>query len=61
VADGLTNRDVAQELNLSEHTIKKYLLRIFDKLGVSSRVELALYAISHGGQREAEWMAGVGA
>ena len=61
VADGLTNREVARELNLSEHTIKKYLFRIYDKLGVSSRVELALYAVNHGGQREAEWMAGVGA
>jgi two-component system nitrate/nitrite response regulator NarL len=61
VADGLINREVARELNLSEHTVKKYLFRIYDKLGVSSRVELALYAVSHGGQREAEWMAGVGA
>jgi DNA-binding NarL/FixJ family response regulator len=61
VADSLSNREVAQELNLSEHTVKKYLFRIFDKLGVSSRVELALYAVNHGGQREAEWMAGAGA
>ena len=44
VADGLTNRGVAVELGLSEHTIKKYLLRIFDKVGISSRVELVLYA-----------------
>ena len=58
VADGLSNRQVAQELNLSEHTIKKYLFRIFDKLGISSRVELVLYAVSHGGARQAEWMAG---
>ena len=58
VADGLSNREVAQELNLSEHTIKKYLFRIFDKLGISSRVELVLYAVNHGGARQAEWMAG---
>jgi len=58
VADGLSNRQVAQELNLSEHTIKKYLFRIFDKLGISSRVELVLYAVTHGGSRQAEWMAG---
>lgn len=58
VADGLSNRQVAQELNLSEHTVKKYLFRIFDKLGISSRVELVLYAVSHGGARQAEWMAG---
>jgi DNA-binding NarL/FixJ family response regulator len=56
VADGLTNRGVATELGLSEHTIKKYLLRIFDKVGTSSRVELVLYAMSHGEKRPAEWM-----
>jgi DNA-binding NarL/FixJ family response regulator len=56
VADGLTNRAVAAELGLSEHTIKKYLLRIFDKVGTSSRVELVLYAMSHGAHRPAEWM-----
>jgi DNA-binding NarL/FixJ family response regulator len=60
VADGLSNRAVAGELSLSEHTVKKYLYRIFDKLGVSSRVELVLYAVSHGGHREAEWVAGGG-
>lgn len=58
VADGLTNRQVADELGLSEHTIKKYLLRIFDKVGTSSRVELVLYAMSHGAKRPAEWMPG---
>ena len=58
VADGLTNRQVAGELGLSEHTIKKYLLRIFDKVGTSSRVELVLYAMSHGSNRPAEWMPG---
>ena len=56
VADGLTNRGVAVEFGLSEHTIKKYLLRIFDKVGISSRVELVLYAMSHGEHRAAEWM-----
>jgi DNA-binding NarL/FixJ family response regulator len=61
VADGLSNREVARELSLSEHTIKKYLFRIFDKLGISSRVELVLYALSHGGSRQAEWVAGFGA
>jgi DNA-binding NarL/FixJ family response regulator len=56
VADGLTNRGIATELGLSEHTIKKYLLRIFDKVGISSRVELVLYAMSHGEHRPSEWM-----
>jgi DNA-binding NarL/FixJ family response regulator len=60
VADGLSNREVAAELRLSEHTVKKYLFRIFDKLGISSRVELVLYAVNHGGRLQAEWMAGVG-
>ena len=58
VADGLSNREVANELGLSEHTIKKYLLHIFDKLGISTRVELVLYAVSHGENRQAEWMSG---
>ncbi|GAC1434862.1 MAG: response regulator transcription factor [Terriglobales bacterium] len=58
VADGLSNRAVADELSLSEHTVKKYMFRIFDKLGVFSRVELVLYAVTHGGHRQAEWVAG---
>jgi len=58
VADGMSNRETAGELGLSEHTIKKYLLRIFDKLGISTRVELVLYAVSHGENRPAEWMPG---
>jgi DNA-binding NarL/FixJ family response regulator len=58
VAQGLGNREIAHELNLSEHTIKKYVFRIFDKLGISTRVELALYAINHGDPPPAEWLAG---
>jgi len=60
VADGFSNREVARELGLSEHTVKKYVFHIFDKLGMSSRVELALYAVSHGDTRQAEWVAGGG-
>lgn len=59
VAEGLSNRNTARELNLSEHTVKKYLFRIFDKLGVSSRVELVLYAVNNGDPLPAEWLAGV--
>ncbi len=44
VADGLSNREIAHRLKLTEHTVKNYLFRIFDKLGVSSRVEVVLYA-----------------
>jgi DNA-binding NarL/FixJ family response regulator len=46
VAEGMRNQEVALRLNLSEHTIRNYLLRIYDKLGLSSRVELVLYAFS---------------
>ncbi len=56
VAEGLGNRQIARELNLSEHTIKKYLFRIFEKLGVSSRVELVLYAVNNGDPRHAKWL-----
>jgi DNA-binding NarL/FixJ family response regulator len=49
VAEGRTNRDISRELHLSEHTVRNYLFRIFNKLGVSTRLELALYAIN---QRE---------
>ena len=45
VAEGLTNRDVAKKLGLSEHTVSNYLFRIYNKLGISSRVELVLYVM----------------
>jgi DNA-binding NarL/FixJ family response regulator len=60
VAEGLGNRQIARELNLSEHTVKKYLFRIFEKLGVSTRVELVLYAMNNGDPRRAEWLGGAG-
>jgi two-component system, NarL family, nitrate/nitrite response regulator NarL len=45
-AQGKTNKAIAAELNLSEHTVKNYLFRSFEKLGVSNRVELLLYLTS---------------
>jgi DNA-binding NarL/FixJ family response regulator len=56
VSEGLSNRQVARELILSEHTVKKDLFHIFDKLGISTRVELVLYAVSHGEPRHAPWL-----
>jgi DNA-binding NarL/FixJ family response regulator len=58
VADGLANREIARELNLTENTVKKYLFRIFEKLGISTRVELVLYAVTNSKSRPAEWLAG---
>jgi DNA-binding NarL/FixJ family response regulator len=55
VAEGLTNREIANQLELSEHTVKNYIFRIFDKLGVSSRVELILYALAHLQPAHAPW------
>lgn len=49
VVQGLTNQEIAEHLGLSPHTIKNYLLRVFDKLGVSNRVELLFMTLSQGG------------
>lgn len=45
--NGLTNRQIARELGLSQHTVKNYMFEIFEKLGISTRVELVLYTLSH--------------
>jgi two-component system nitrate/nitrite response regulator NarL len=47
VVDGATNRDIAEQLAISEQTVKNHMSTIFDKVGVSNRLELALYAIHH--------------
>jgi DNA-binding NarL/FixJ family response regulator len=47
VADGATNRAIAEQLRLSDQTVKNHLSHIYDKVGVSNRLELALYAIHH--------------
>jgi two-component system, NarL family, nitrate/nitrite response regulator NarL len=46
LTEGLTNRQIAEKLRLSQHTVKNYLFRIFDKLGVSTRVELLFMTLS---------------
>ena len=45
VAEGLRNREIADSLKLSEHTVKNHLFRIFDRLGMSNRAELILYLL----------------
>jgi DNA-binding NarL/FixJ family response regulator len=52
VWQGLTNREIAKLIGTTEQVVKNYLRTAFDKLGVWSRLELALYVASHGG---ADW------
>jgi two-component system nitrate/nitrite response regulator NarL len=47
VVAGCTNKDVAEKFSVSERTVKYHLTGIFDKVGVSNRLELALFAINH--------------
>jgi DNA-binding NarL/FixJ family response regulator len=46
VAEGMTNKEISRQLRISEHTVKNHIFRIFDKLGISSRVELLLYVLT---------------
>jgi len=46
IALGMTNREIAEHLKLSVHTVKNYVFKIFDRLGVFSRMEVALYSMS---------------
>jgi DNA-binding NarL/FixJ family response regulator len=48
IVSGFTNREIAEKFSISEQTVKHHLRNIFDKLGVSNRLELALFAINHG-------------
>ena len=47
VVNGYTNKDIAQSFSLSIQTVKHHLTSIFDKLGVSNRLELALFTVNH--------------
>src|SRR5271154_1978386 len=51
VWEGLTNREIAHVIGTTEQVVKNYLRNTFDKLGVWSRLELALYVAAHGGAR----------
>jgi DNA-binding NarL/FixJ family response regulator len=48
VVSGFTNRDIAEKFSISEQTVKHHIRNIFDKVGVSNRLELALFAINQG-------------
>lgn len=48
IVSGCTNKEIAREFGLSEQTVKHHLAHIFDKTGVSNRLELALFIIHHG-------------
>jgi DNA-binding NarL/FixJ family response regulator len=47
VVAGLSNKDVGQEFSISERTVKHHLTNIYDKLGISNRLELAVFALNH--------------
>jgi two-component system nitrate/nitrite response regulator NarL len=47
IVEGCSNRDIAKQFTLSEETVKRHLSNIFDKTGVSTRLELAMFAIAH--------------
>jgi len=51
VWQGLTNREIARIIGTTEQVVKNYLRSTFDKIGVWSRLELALYVAAHGGER----------
>jgi DNA-binding NarL/FixJ family response regulator len=47
VAQGMKNKDIATEIGTTEQVVKNYLRRVYDKLGVNDRLELALYCVRH--------------
>lgn len=47
VTQGCSNREIANQLHISEETVKRHLFNVFDKVGMSNRVELTLFALEH--------------
>ena len=60
VAQGMRNKEIAQEVGTTEQVVKNYLRKIYDKLGVSDRLELALYCIHHRLMEKGEQAPGAG-
>ena len=58
IVQGRKNKDIAQQLNTKEQVIKNYLRSIYDKIGVSDRLELALFTLHHRVLAEAAAKAG---
>lgn len=56
VWEGMTNREISRIIGTSEQVIKNHLRSTFDKLGVWSRLELAMYVAGHGGK---QWLEGM--
>jgi DNA-binding NarL/FixJ family response regulator len=54
IAQGLRNKEIAYALNITEGTVKVYLSKLFSKVGVSDRYELALMGLRHGGNGPAD-------
>jgi DNA-binding NarL/FixJ family response regulator len=48
LVEGFTNREIAETLRISQHTVKNYLFKIFEKVGMSNRVELVFNLLSDG-------------
>ena len=53
-ASGLSNCEVGQRLSLSESIVNNYLVRVYEKLGISTRIELILYILSYHQSPESE-------
>ena len=47
ITEGLTNRDIGLQLSITEETVKRHLTNIFEKVGMSNRLELAMFAVNH--------------
>ncbi len=48
VARGATNKEISNEMNISEHTVKSHIIHIFDKLGINDRAQVSVWAAKNG-------------